>query len=168
MVIANLTKRYGTISYFGADVGFLGNLDDTHALGALFAIWGEGEGKGAMFSLKGRYRHWLSRGDAFYGGIGLDVTGGFFKGSRFEGGVFDPDARGDVQLAGGIIEVAIGVGDIIAISAGAHNWQRIGESKQRLEANIGITIGLGWWFDFSARYLGWLEPLGVLRDLRGR
>lgn len=121
--LVELTMRGGTMSLTEADVGLLVNQGRDHAWGATIGAVGY-EGEGGWLA-KGRYRRWLDDW------VGIDVALGAGKLGTYE-----------QRTVGGVAEVALELGDVVAFSAGLNTVLEPYTQEPRMAATAGIRLGL--------------------------
>jgi len=121
--LLELTIRGGNVDISEFDVGLLVNQGREQAWGATIGAVGY-EGEGGWLA-KGRFRRWLDNW------VGIDLALGAGKLGTYE-----------QRALGGVAEVALELGDVIAFSAGLNTVVDPYTQDRRMAATAGVRLGL--------------------------
>ena len=124
IILVELGGRSGTVDYTAFDFGLLVNRGEHEAFGATIGMIGTGTAGKAGWAVKARYRRWL----VDYVGLDFGVGGGQIPNATSE----------DLE---GVVEVALELGDVIAVTAGANTYHGPDGRDREVGVNVGFRLG---------------------------
>ena len=133
----NVTLRNRDLrEYAAGGIGYMRNVDTTHAVGGIFSVGGSETG--VRIALEGRRRTWLNHGIA-----SLDLGGGLLTAQQQDVG-----RGGTSQTYGVTAHAALGVVDVVGVMLAADLVQGQGHTSHAIHAGVqldswgGLAAGL--------------------------